>query len=251
MNFARKIKQTNTSINIKFNFVNKLILASSALIFTACMPTNDSAPDRPRGQRFIGTQPGQYGYGPSGNYGNQSGQSPYNGYPSQTQQYPYDGTQGQYPYTNTIQSSDCYKGSQFVCKIESLIAAKTNQYRMSSSRSSLNFDSKLSFVARDWSIQQSRAGNISHRGFPNSRQATYMQEFQQQVEIMGENVAYTGYGDDRDESDAAAQRIAEEFAVMWWNSPSHRKNMLGNFRYIGVGVQKTQSGDWYATQVFN
>ena len=42
----------------------------------------------------------------------------------------------------------------------------------------------------------------------------------------------------------------KEVVEMWKNSPGHRKNMLGNFRYIGIGVDKAKNGDIYYTQVF-
>jgi uncharacterized protein YkwD len=148
------------------------------------------------------------------------------------------------------QPSDCYKASAFVCKVESLIVAKTNRYRASRSLSPLASDAKMAFVSRDWSAQQGRSGFISHRGFPSSRNALYRTEFQLSFSFAAENVAYTGRVRGSDESDATAERIAEEFAVMWWNSAGHRANMLGRFSKIGVGVHKTTGGNWYATQLF-
>jgi uncharacterized protein YkwD len=108
----------------------------------------------------------------------------------------------------------------------------------------------MAFVSRDWSAQQGRSGFISHRGFPSSRNALYRTEFQLSFSFAAENVAYTGRVRGSDESDATAERIAEEFAVMWWNSAGHRANMLGRFSKIGVGVHKTTGGNWYATQLF-
>ncbi|CAG9324843.1 unnamed protein product [Blepharisma stoltei] len=36
----------------------------------------------------------------------------------------------------------------------------------------------------------------------------------------------------------------------WINSPGHRKNLLGHFNYMGIGVYQNQKGAWYFTQLF-
>jgi uncharacterized protein YkwD len=154
----------------------------------------------------------------------------------------------------SIQTADgnCYKADVFACKIERMIAEKTNKYRASRGLQPLTLDSKISFVARDWSQKQSNKGFIGHMGFPSARQSVYRSEFNESRSLNGENVAYTGMlGRSGQQDDAAAERVAEAFAVMWWNSSGHRRNMLGNFRNIGVGIAQRSSGDWYATQIFN
>ncbi|MGN6542438.1 MAG: CAP domain-containing protein, partial [Ginsengibacter sp.] len=37
---------------------------------------------------------------------------------------------------------------------------------------------------------------------------------------------------------------------MWKSSPGHRQNLLGRFKYIGVGIAKNRNGRIYYTQVF-
>ena len=146
----------------------------------------------------------------------------------------------------------CYKAEDFICKVERLITEKTNKYRQSRSMKPLTLDSKISFVARDWSKKQSNSGSIGHSGFPSARQSVYRTEFNESRSLNGENVAYTGMvGRTSQQDDTAAERIAEEFATMWWNSSGHRRNMLGNFQNIGVGVAQRSNGAWYATQIFN
>ena len=54
----------------------------------------------------------------------------------------------------------------------------------------------------------------------------------------GENIAYGGTS-------------PEQFMTMWMNSPGHKANILrATFTHIGVGVAKSDSGRWYATQDF-
>ncbi len=43
--------------------------------------------------------------------------------------------------------------------------------------------------------------------------------------------------------------VAKRFVRMWMNSAGHRKNLLGDYRHLGVGVA-IQGGKAYASQVF-
>lgn len=147
-------------------------------------------------------------------------------------------------------NSDCHKGDPFVCKVERLIGEKTNKYREGRGLQPLALDAKIAFVSRDWSAKMARSGYISHSGFPSSRVSVYRQEFNTSRSLRGENVAMTGRASGSSQDDAAAERIANEFATMWWNSSGHRANMLGRFKSLGVGVHKTSRGSWYATQIF-
>jgi len=152
---------------------------------------------------------------------------------------------------NMINSnSDCYKADEFVCKVERLIGEKTNKYREGRGLKPLALDAKIAFVARDWSKKQASSGSISHSGFPSARMSVYRQEFSVSRSLSGENVAMTGRVSSMTDDDAAAERVAQEFAVMWWNSSGHRANMLGRFKSLGVGVFKNSRGSWYATQIF-
>lgn len=42
----------------------------------------------------------------------------------------------------------------------------------------------------------------------------------------------------------------KEVVTMWKNSSGHRRNMLGNYKYIGIGIAKDSHGRIYYTQVF-
>ncbi|MCX6123946.1 MAG: CAP domain-containing protein, partial [Proteobacteria bacterium] len=149
-------------------------------------------------------------------------------------------------------SAGCYKASVFICKIEAAIAAKTNAYRAQQGRTLLASDEKISFVARNWSERQGNRGYIGHDGFPSSRNSVYRTEFNSPISLAGENVAMTSGVNVSGEDDAAAEKVASTFAVMWWNSSGHRANMLrSSFKTIGNGVYKTSRGAWYATQIFD
>ena len=42
----------------------------------------------------------------------------------------------------------------------------------------------------------------------------------------------------------------KQVVTMWKNSPGHRRNMLGRYKYIGIGIAKDRRGRIFYTQVF-
>lgn len=159
-----------------------------------------------------------------------------------------------YPTVNPVPTvppatNDCYKASDFVCKVEHLITNKTNAYRATVGKGPLTYDAQMAFVARDWSAKQGASGSISHSGFPEARSAVYMQEFKISADFSAENVAMSGYGSGGT-TDADAESVADDFATMWWNSSGHRENMVGDYSKLGMGMAQDSSGSWYGTQIF-
>ncbi len=148
------------------------------------------------------------------------------------------------PAPEPTANATCYKGDSVICKIEFLIAEKTNEYRKKSGLRELDYDAKIAFVARDWSKKQSASGSIGHSGFPSSRTSVYRQEFGAAPFLTAENVAYN-YCNAGNEAAAAGA-----FIDQWWNSSGHRRNMLGGHNAIGVGVERDSSGRCYGTQIF-
>jgi uncharacterized protein YkwD len=148
-------------------------------------------------------------------------------------------------------SSTCYKAEKEICQIEELITQKTNTYRARNSLAPLIHDPKIAFVARDYSEQQ-RNFAIPHHGFPRMRVAKYLSEFGEQLgSSLSENEANSGRVGASVSSPADIERIAEEFANMWYNSEGHRNNMLArNRKALGSGVYLSSDRQWYATQIF-
>lgn len=52
------------------------------------------------------------------------------------------------------------------------------------------------------------------------------------------------------ENVAYGASTAKEVVTLWKNSPGHRRNMLGPYKYIGIGIAKDRKGRIYYTQVF-
>ncbi len=54
---------------------------------------------------------------------------------------------------------------------------------------------------------------------------------------MAENVAY-------------GARSGREAVALWKSSSAHRRNLLGNYKYTGIGTARDRKGNIYFTQIF-
>jgi uncharacterized protein YkwD len=136
----------------------------------------------------------------------------------------------------------CYKAGEPICGIEREIFRRVNELRAKQGKPAFKYSRKLGFVSRDWSSAQARRGSIGHGGFPESRNAKYRSEFSSSSSrIRAENVAMASGG--------SAEAAASTLFQMWADSPGHRRNMLGNFGALGIGIAQDEGG-WYGTQLF-
>ena len=55
--------------------------------------------------------------------------------------------------------------------------------------------------------------------------------------LVAENVAYGQFG-------------GKEVVEQWKKSSGHRANILGKYKYIGIGIAKSKNGMIYFTQIF-
>lgn len=85
--------------------------------------------------------------------------------------------------------------------------------------------------ATRWSVHLATVGYLSHQSLWTILRTC-------PARAAGENVAWT-------------TASADTMVRMWMNSPGHRANIL-NARYhrLGLGVARTSTGRWYATQDF-
>lgn len=112
----------------------------------------------------------------------------------------------------------------------------TNQFRKSNGKAALLLRDDLNEIARKHSADMaSGRKRIGHGGF-QQREALIRRKLNT-MGIIGENVAY-------------GANTAKEVVTLWKNSPDHRKNMLGNYKYIGIGTASDRKGNIYFTQIF-
>ena len=112
----------------------------------------------------------------------------------------------------------------------------TNRFRRSHGLSSLVMREDLNAIARKHSENMARGRiGFGHSGFDRR----YRQVCKQVSGVyqVAENVAY-------------GARSGKEVVKQWKDSPGHRRNMLGKYKYIGIGTAKDRRGHIYYTQVF-
>jgi uncharacterized protein YkwD len=120
--------------------------------------------------------------------------------------------------------------------MEQDILSATNKLRRSRGLNELVMRSDLNEIARRHSVDMASGKTaFGHSGFDRrfdlaARKIQGMKQF-------SENVAY-------------GVRSGDEVVALWKKSPGHRRNMLGKFKYMGVGIASNRKGIKYFTQVF-
>lgn len=108
-----------------------------------------------------------------------------------------------------------------------------NRERTSRGKPALKVSTKLRRIAREWSDKMLAQGSISHR--PNLANQVDTRVTTRWTRL-GENVGKGGGVDSLNKA--------------FMDSSSHRANILGDYNYVGIGVQRTASGTIYVTVDF-
>ncbi len=117
------------------------------------------------------------------------------------------------------------------------IVKETNQFRRSNGLPALVSRNELDNLAQKHSSDMAR-GKVAfgHDGFKERSQKA-KNELKGMMGSFAENVAY-------------GPKNAGEVVSGWENSPGHRRNMLGAYKYIGIGIAADKNGRLYYTQIF-
>lgn len=112
----------------------------------------------------------------------------------------------------------------------------TNEFRRSKGLPALEMKDGLNKLAQEHSSNMARGKTgFGHDGFQQRQQAAH--KFLPSVNAFAENVAY-------------GATSGKEVVGGWKRSSGHRRNMLGKYKYIGIGVARDKKGTLYYTQVF-
>ena len=113
----------------------------------------------------------------------------------------------------------------------------TNQFRKSKGLKTLEMRDDLNAIARKHS-EDMASGRCAfgHDGY-DLRVSKIKKTIKPSDGYIGENVAYGASN-------------GKEAVDIWKNSSAHRKNMLGDYKYIGIGTASNKKGDIYYTQIF-
>ena len=112
----------------------------------------------------------------------------------------------------------------------------TNEFRKSKGLPALVMRKDLNEIARRHSEDMANGRRSFGHGGYNQREMQ-VKKIIKPYTAMGENVAY-------------GARNGKEAFNIWKNSSGHRKNMLGNYKYIGIGTARNRRGVIYYTQIF-
>ena len=113
----------------------------------------------------------------------------------------------------------------------------TNQFRKSKGLKALEMRDDLNAIARKHSEDMASGRcTFGHDGY-DLRVSKIKKTIKPCDGNIGENVAY-------------GARNGKEAVDTWKNSSGHRKNMLGDYKYIGIGTASNKKGVIYYTQIF-
>jgi uncharacterized protein YkwD len=116
------------------------------------------------------------------------------------------------------------------------VLTQTNKFRKSKGLAKLIMRNDLNAIARQHSLDMAKGKvGFGHTGF-GERNAMAKKKLKQ-MHAFAENVAYGAIS-------------GKEVVNMWEHSAGHRRNLLGNYKYIGIGIAKDKYGRIFYTQVF-
>jgi uncharacterized protein YkwD len=116
------------------------------------------------------------------------------------------------------------------------VVNRTNEFRKLNGLPALVMQPALNHIARKHSEDMAKSKvPFGHDGF--GQRNSLAQKAIPGIRSFAENVAY-------------GARSGSEVVSMWKNSAGHRRNMVGNYKYIGIGIAKDSKGRIYYTQIF-
>jgi len=116
------------------------------------------------------------------------------------------------------------------------VLTHTNKFRKSKGLPVLIISDELSAIAQKHSADMARGRvGFGHGGF--SKRNKMAAKVIHPLNGFAENVAY-------------GSTTGKQVVTQWKNSPPHRRNILGHYKYIGIGIAKDRRGRIYYTQLF-
>lgn len=131
--------------------------------------------------------------------------------------------------SRTVRVSAPSTSNAAVDAVRNQILAQTNAFRAANGRAPLALMPGLNAVAQDWSVHMAATGTFEHRpsfasGYPSG---------------------WTGAAEN-----IAAGQAADQVVDAWIKSDGHRKNLLGDYNYLGIGYATGGPYGRYYTQNF-
>jgi uncharacterized protein YkwD len=126
--------------------------------------------------------------------------------------------------------------------LEQEVLARTNAYRHEQGLEPLQFDQRLTLIARQRSQDMARRNYFAHVT-PDGGDVFQLMRTQ--------NVGYWAAGENLARNNYKPAEVAKVAVQGWIKSPGHRANLLHPaFGHIGIGLAVSKDGKYYLTQVF-
>jgi uncharacterized protein YkwD len=113
-----------------------------------------------------------------------------------------------------------------------------NAFRFNNGKADLTKDAIICSVAQRHADWMARAGKLSHKNDNGEEPWDRVEKVGKSFSAIGENIADESWYD------------PEAVITMWENSSGHRKNMLGDYSHIGIGVACGDNSMYYWCAVF-
>ncbi len=116
------------------------------------------------------------------------------------------------------------------------VLTQTNTFRKSKGMNTLEMRGDLNELAKKHSedMAKGRVG-FGHAGF--GKRFAKAEKKIRNFHGFAENVAYGAIS-------------GKQVVMMWEKSPGHRRNLLGPYKYAGIGIAKNKQGQIFFTEVF-
>ena len=116
------------------------------------------------------------------------------------------------------------------------VLVQTNQFRKTQGLPGLVMRDELNKIAKKHSLDMAR-GRVpfGHQGFDD--RDIQAKKVLPGIHSFAENVA-------------SGELSPAEVVNLWKNSPGHRRNMMGAYKYVGIGTATDKQGIIYFTQIF-
>ncbi len=116
------------------------------------------------------------------------------------------------------------------------VFTQTNKFRKNNGLKELIRSDALNAIAQKHSTDMAgRRVGFGHSGF--AKRNAMAKAKMPSLRYFAENVAF-------------GASTGKEAVTMWKNSSGHRRNMLGRYTHIGIGIAKDKQGRIFYTQVF-
>jgi len=136
----------------------------------------------------------------------------------------------------------CFQQNIFAKEVNGSVTAPkilemVNSFRESHGLNPLKLNPIISSIAKNHTVKMAHHDiELGHSGF-SGRAHTLMHNIPQTRNV-AENVAFHDLDN------------VKRLVNLWLNSPGHKKNILGNYNFTGIDVEKDDNGRVYATQIF-